>query len=275
VATAGAVISVHNKNIRPLLIEEGFKLDTNQQTNLVVSRNYLKKLSYPYSNCIDDKHTIDSFHSASYKYTIAYLKHYRQRFCLIACLQEFLMRNCNCIDLKLPVFEMRNVSPCLTDEQQNCMSIQSTKNAQLNEFCLSECPLRCNSLSYNLVPFHANYPNDNYARLIMNSLNFTKLFNTSLVTLSQFRRSCLAVSVYFDSMTYTKVVEQPELSFVELLANVGGLAGLFLGISLLSFVELIEIFAELSIYFFKKRSKTIIQVQERPTVMDNHQKFKI
>jgi hypothetical protein len=247
------------------MIEEGFKLDTAQQTNLVISRNYVEKLAYPYSNCIDDKHTIDSFDSVSYKRTVAYLKHYRQRFCVIACLQEFLMRNCNCIDLKLPVFDMRHMPPCFADEQQHCMHLhlQSSENALLNEFCLSECPLRCNSLSYNLVPFHANYPSDNYARQIINSANFSRLFHLPFISLSQFKRSSLAVSVYFDSMTYTKVIEQPALPFIELLANIGGLAGLFLGISILSFVELVEIFVEVSIYFIQRRLQTINRVQEK------------
>lgn len=39
---------------------------------------------------------------------------------------------------------------------------------------------------------------------------------------------------------------------VDLLANIGGIFGFFLGISFLSFVEIIEIIAEGFIFLFKK-----------------------
>jgi hypothetical protein len=45
----------------------------------------------------------------------------------------------------------------------------------------------------------------------------------------------------------------PSINIVDLLANIGGTIGLFVGISVLSFVEIIEAIMEIIIIYFEKR----------------------
>ena len=59
------------------------------------------------------------------------------------------------------------------------------------------------------------------------------------------RGSLVKIFVYFDQIKYTRVNEAPAVTFVDLIANIGGELGLFIGISLLSLVELIELSLDL------------------------------
>ena len=53
-------------------------------------------------------------------------------------------------------------------------------------------------------------------------------------------------------MTYTLMLELPKIKIVDLVANLGGILGLFIGISFLSFVEILEIILEIFIILFEK-----------------------
>lgn len=62
----------------------------------------------------------------------------------------------------------------------------------------------------------------------------------------------LAVNVFYISSSYMKISENPSILIYDLLPNIGGTMGLFVGISVLSFVEFIEIAIELLAIFWRK-----------------------
>ena len=53
------------------------------------------------------------------------------------------------------------------------------------------------------------------------------------------------VVVYYPLFEYTLINEIPKISFFELVSSVGGLLGLFTGVSFFTLVEMFEIFFEL------------------------------
>ena len=57
-------------------------------------------------------------------------------------------------------------------------------------------------------------------------------------------RNYIGIYVYYKDLTYTLISEAPNSEIFDLISNIGGLVGVFLGISFLSFVELIEILFE-------------------------------
>lgn len=50
----------------------------------------------------------------------------------------------------------------------------------------------------------------------------------------------MAVDIYYDSKEFTQIIQKPLLTYDLLLANLGGQLGLFLGLDVLSFVEVFE-----------------------------------
>lgn len=78
---------------------------------------------------------------------------------------------------------------------------------------------------------------------VANSNNFLLFKNLTLNDLVYF-------TVYFEDSAYTSISEIPKMSFLDLIANIGGLSeflGLFIGISFLSFAEFIELLIEIFI----------------------------
>ncbi len=62
----------------------------------------------------------------------------------------------------------------------------------------------------------------------------------------------LAVNVYYTSSSYMKITESPSILIYDLAPNIGGTMGLFVGMSALSFMELIELAIEIVAYLIRK-----------------------
>ena len=59
------------------------------------------------------------------------------------------------------------------------------------------------------------------------------------------KESVVRMTVYNDSLSYTLSTESPKMDIVSLLANIGGNLGLFMGVSMFSLCELLEVLIEI------------------------------
>ena len=64
----------------------------------------------------------------------------------------------------------------------------------------------------------------------------------------------LQVNIYFSSLSVDHIMREEEFSFMELLAQVGGNLSLFIGITFLSFLELLEFLIRLAFTAATKRT---------------------
>ena len=121
------------------------------------------------------------------------------------------------------------------------------------EKCLPKCPLECNLTEYNAkISFLTLTGADFYASLINDNQNLTADFPTGSVCGEKAMQSVVAVRIFYESLSYTLSTESPQMDLVALLANIGGNLGLFLGVSVFSLCELVELAME--IYFIKTNS---------------------
>ena len=86
----------------------------------------------------------------------------------------------------------------------------------INQICKDICPPEFNSITY--------------------SLTFTETHSQSL-----FNKNQTELNVYYDDFYYTSITEQAKISLDSLVGNIGGLLGLFLGASLLTTIEFIDL----------------------------------
>ena len=80
----------------------------------------------------------------------------------------------------------------------------------------------------------------------------TSKFQNETITYDLIKQSVLSLNVYYDQLSYTQISREAKLEIVDLVGSIGGLLGLFLGMSFLSFVELIEIVLESIVIILKK-----------------------
>lgn len=78
--------------------------------------------------------------------------------------------------------------------------------------------------------------------------------NRSDVSLNELRESILAVNIFYEHLKQTEITENESISLDGLIGSIGGTLGLFLGISLLSFFELIDLLVQIGtkLNFFNK-----------------------
>ena len=63
----------------------------------------------------------------------------------------------------------------------------------------------------------------------------------------------MSVNIFYESLSYMESTESPKMNIVSLLASMGGNLSLFLGVSVFTLAEIVEVVIE--IYFIVKRMK--------------------
>jgi hypothetical protein len=157
------------------------------------------------------------------------------------------MQTCGCIDPGyLSLYADKN--DCLSDLELNCSS-NVWSNFDWNQ-CLNECPLECNQTVYSLTASSVQFIADKYVYLLNEKQNLSSDFVTREINVDTLAKSFVEFSLFYDKLSYTYIDQSPKLDIISLMANIGGNLSLFMGISLFSFFEVIEILIE--IYFIRR-----------------------
>ena len=61
------------------------------------------------------------------------------------------------------------------------------------------------------------------------------------ITTSAIRNNLISFNVYYSGLSYTLMADTPQDDWFTFIANVGGLMGAFIGISIMSFAEVVEL----------------------------------
>jgi len=247
----GAQIRIENNSFESY--ESGFDdifVSPGFTTSISIDRSFKFIKAKPYSNCDIDNNSPQNVDSDLYKQITHISKfEYTQNFCFFQCYQKELIRVCNCSD---PWFaSIIDQGPCLTNEETDCLVKIYNGVFLTSDFiktkCVPQCPLECfrKEFKYSI----SNQIIDSW--YYNEKLEANKLFSSEIKSRnSSMRESVVAINVYYNSLTYTLSTESQLRDVVSLLAYVGGIVSLFLGVSFFSIFEVIEVL--LNIYYIKK-----------------------
>ena len=129
----------------------------------------------------------------------------------------------------------------LCETYDECMSIE---DAVIDDsVCSLMCPPECEQYTYEYDVSLSDFPSFNYAYKLINDRHdhFKRLFQTENITYDMFKKSVSSFHFYFDELVIKEITASPSVVFVDLISNIGGIFGLFVGLSVLSFVEIIEL----------------------------------
>jgi len=215
-------IFIHNQST-VLDLNKKISVSKGMEFNLVVKRVFSSKLSSPFSNCQmgysfkPDKNDIKNQ---------TYFPYFQSQ-CFVLCRFQKEMEICNRTEAFSTNFRYFFTNKYhfhynfYNPEKENC----TKQNLELinsierefdtvgqNKICEKMCPIECNSVSYSITPY-------------INAL----ATDYSLI------------NVYYEDFYYTKISESEKTSFDSLVGTIGGLLGLFLGASLISFYEIFDL----------------------------------
>lgn len=238
----GLRIFVHNKTEKPTYLF-GVNANVGQYTSITISRTFSSRMEQPYSDCIAD---IDSYAQKSlYVKTILATNYsYKQTQCFDVCLQKYVVKDCGCYSTDSPYWDTKNTKPCELNSEVNCYTSTMAYfyTGDLSEMCGDGCPLECQTFTYTTSASSVIYPNDMFAARLKNNQNIQSRFNWRTdVSPDELRASILSINVYYSSLSYVSFTESAKTQLVDLISNIGGTMGLFLGVSFLSFLELLDL----------------------------------
>ena len=232
-------------------------LSNDSYVDIKIKKQTIIKEPQPYSNCLDDLTSADSYPSECFAKT--FQSHpetsYRYTDCINMCKQKYLGEKCQFqSDLYGPkyftnmeYFGYNNIYYDSNDDKKGCFQ-SSSSNIPSDYLETCDCPLECKTEEFT--------------------------FDVSASSFGKFRE----VIIFFDQMKETVITEEPKTSLEDLISNLGGIIGLFTGASFLSIIEFVEIGVLASIIFSddKKRRSKIAPINKsadsnKATVQPNNQ----
>ena len=246
----------------PIYLTPGFGMNVNVERSFYTQYN---EWPYTYSDCRVDENNeligppMDDPDQLFERVLELGNYSYSRETCFMLCAQISTTRACGCNNYALAM-RVDGYDLCLTSDQQKCASaFYSASNTNLmgTTSCSAKCPMECfqRVLTPNLRYFQ--YPTLTLAAGLFYytpafrqfHLNETDFSSTYSVT-----KNMVSLNIFYGSLAYSSVEEKPELSADSLLGTIGGHFHLFLGMSFLSFLEIIEIIF-VAIYIRWKQSK--------------------
>ena len=243
----GLVIRIENSSYSTDHNVDGVKIPPGLQTDVVLTRSFRTTLPRPYSDCEIEKTSPRTLDSDLYNVISHSNYRYTQQMCILQCYQNELISACSCsspsfVSLVRPL--QRN---CGTYNETLCLidffSLKFLSDGYISETCLPLCPLECDAIMYRTSLRSNEFNGDLYADYIRQNKNLSADYGNE--TIDSVSESIVSMNVFYDSLSYEFSEETPQMDIVALVANIGGNLGLFLGVSLLSVCELIEILIEI------------------------------
>ncbi len=254
---------------------QGIKISPGTATYIILDKYSIKKQPKPYSDCIADLTSINSYSSTCYKRVFSPNRIYHFTDCSYMCFQKFLGDNCGCQTTYLNYFYYSNMRVCSKEEStkeyikdSDCLMNQWIKYSD-SQTILQECdcPLECENSGYNFKISYAQYPTLIFFKSFLqnHSLVRSRFSNANDITFENVKNSVGRLIISFDEMKETYINEEVKTEVFDLISSVGGFLGLFLGFSSFSLIEIVEIILKILIFFFN-----LLVKKRRSQVKDNN-----
>lgn len=225
------------------LDKEGIILKSGLLANIGLKKS--KKESY--QNCYDDLKETQLSHEMRLQNMS-----YDRRNCLTMCRQKAIIEQLGCYDMRYPRLFNSSIPSC--SDKSVFRRLDSIEVDSVN--CSALCPLECTKTSFDWDITYGEYPS--YAQfLYLNRTNdgvLARYFPSSSNSSSLFadlKSSCAHFVIYFDHLSITKITQSPAMNVFDLIADIGGILSLIVGISLLSLIEIIETMVNISQFVFR------------------------
>lgn len=250
------MVVIHNRTNRKLRLDDENQIIVmpGSLTYLPFDRIFYHNLPAPYSSCIEDI-SLFGLNQTLIKYFQNTNINYRHDVCLGFCFDLLYneINNCKCTAPIGKVLEKCDGIKLVN--KSNPLSVCTWKfkkefTTKLFNKCHEYCPIECDYFTYTLTPSALVFPNTGYVNQKENNEWFHgKLYNKSYVKI---KKSYYSFLVYYTDLKYTSIRQYAKTGIDDLIANIGGTLGLFIGISFLSFIEILDLFVEFALICFQK-----------------------
>eukprot|EP00057_Strongylocentrotus_purpuratus_P029394 XP_011683868.1 PREDICTED: amiloride-sensitive sodium channel subunit alpha-like [Strongylocentrotus purpuratus] len=228
---SGVKVAINDPRIYAFPEDDGIEAAPGIKTSIGIKKTSISRLPKPYGDCMR-KHT--SYYDPE-KYDFS------QRSCLKLCLQKTLQSECSCVTDILITGSMCQVT---NREQGNC------RNRVFSDFIRNRlncnCSNACSESVFNPRIAISRWPATRYeAHLYDRLAMINKKAARILTNVAQSRNNLVRLSVFYEELNFENVVESPLITVESLFGSLGGLLGLYIGMSFISATEILVFIYEL------------------------------
>ncbi|CAH1782299.1 unnamed protein product [Owenia fusiformis] len=276
---SGVRVIIHSPKTRPMPFEKGFDIPTGFSTSVALKETKRELMTEPHGNC-----TMAKFNGGT-NYA------YSEDTCLEQCKQKILIENCRCMSSLLPTpsGELKpqycgkvNVTNMFTMmygkldatmrgiavkelEMLDCETklMESLGNSEVLNKC--ECKKPCVHTNYVKMLSQAVWPSDyNQKNFLAESINMsdptqraTILFeglDIGQITKNEsemIQKNFLRFNVYFESLQVKTTSQVEDFPASTLISEIGGNMGFYVGISIITLMEMLTLTGAIILYCFK------------------------
>ena len=287
----GARVVVHSPDTRPHPTAEGYDILPGYSVTVGVRASENARIKQPHGNC-SDHHTQTDYRNHTYKYTLI--------SCQNQCIQKKIMDTCGCVDNRIPdptdfnglpyCFQLPKMpAPCFnqTPLSSACFAVLSNyarmmdcrkdvyeniavRDPRAIQTC--NCFPPCNDVVYDASYSLSNLPertDEHSAFYSILEKFFDKLTPAKKLLLRRMHGDnyehvigqIARLNVYIADNNIIKTTESADYDATRLVSDIGGQLGLWIGISVMTLFEVIQLFADILRYLTAKGRKA----GERPS----------
>ncbi|GFS66341.1 acid-sensing ion channel 4-B [Nephila pilipes] len=277
----GARLLVHPAGTYPTLQRGGVVLQPGTKTYVSVRMRKIDRLPWPYGEC-----TYEFEHSplASHLRKTGQrelLKHriYTYEYCQTLCRDAYLLKQCDCSE-EITQGNSKFCDPCNITQGKFYFEVTNI-SVSLPEI-VNDVLENLSDIRYDLTVSRSEWPNSQHQYFILKRWpllrekfgpaasdgNYSGQGDGQMpFDLKYIRSNFLRVHVFIQEMNYLSVKDVPAYSTSQLFADLGGCLGLYIGVSLLTILEVFELFKSI---FFIIRKKILSKVRPRGRSKINH-----
>ncbi|XP_064611819.1 acid-sensing ion channel 4-A-like [Liolophura sinensis] len=242
----GIKVLVHDPDVFPNTYNRGFLVGPGTKVSASTSITKIKCLPAPYK-AMGDEECLDTgvpgFESPLDLYST-----YDIQACYMECTAKAAIAECGCQDT---LDNAVNVSYCSIRELIQCYRPSKAKHQRsIKSLEDCKCLRQCNWDQYDVRVSSGGYPMEHDLQQIMENRNISREYVL---------KNYLSVGVFFDQLVFTEIEQVPSYTAVDIVANLGGQLGIFLGASFLTLTEVVEYIMGAICLFVSRRKKTQVQ----------------
>ncbi|PAV72667.1 hypothetical protein WR25_13480 [Diploscapter pachys] len=231
--TASILLFVHNANDYIFAESVRHNAEPYGTCNLDVYSTVYTKLGGRYGQCIKNPDEVEFFY---YDKSFGYAT----EGCLRSCYQRMVNFSCNCMDPRYPI--PAGSEPCQLSER-SCVEQASNENGDPSTWPTCVCPQACFNKMYSVTWTRSEY----VAQL-------AECPDPSNQTCTSQEMDTVRVVIRLPILDSSLYQETPAMTFNKFISYLGGLLGVLMGVSIISFIEVFFlIFRLVSILISGKR----------------------
>ncbi|CAD6194793.1 unnamed protein product [Caenorhabditis auriculariae] len=227
---AGVRLTVHAHDEQPFPDTLGFSAPVGFVSSFGIKLKSIIRLPHPYGDCVQEGKNDDFIYVD---------KAYNTEGCQRSCIQKHLAGECKCGDPRFPPFRTSKNCPVDDPYKRECLKremIFAMRNSKaIGCVCKQPCSQDVFSVTYSASRWPAVPGDDSGCPHGMTS-GQCLLFK---------REESAMVEVYFEQLNYESLLESEAYGWPNLLSDFGGQLGLWMGVSVITIMEILILMMDL------------------------------